>query len=282
MEQPYTELLIPVRDAKYLRPAPVLLATFCGLVLAVIAYQNHGQALLRKRIAVAAHAEHALPQRILWVWERPEDLHTLDPATAGVAVLQQSIRLGSRSIILPRHQPTLLPTGIQRITVVRIETTPDFAAHHQDRALFHDTLASLQQAAGRPGIAALQIDFDARRSERPFYRALLTQLRQTMPPNLPLDITALVSWCSTDDWIADLPINAATPMFFRMEPDRRRTMLAGSPAYRIRDPLCETSLGVSTMEPWPANRTGKRLFIFPDHGWSNDIAQLDLTQANHP
>jgi len=93
-----------------------------------------------------------------------------------------------------------------------------------------------------------------------------------MPPTLPLDITALVSWCSTDDWIGDLPINAATPMYFRMEPDRRRLLITSAPEYRLHEPLCTGSAGVSTAEPWPQELAEKRVFIFADRGWAQDFA----------
>ena len=40
--------------------------------------------------------------------------------------------------------------------------------------------------------------------------------------------------------------------------------------FQIREPLCRTSLGLSTTEPWPGDLAGKRLYIFPDHGWQTD------------
>jgi len=52
----------------------------------------------------------------------------------------------------------------------------------------------------------VQIDFDARRSQRRFYVRLLRDLRRRMPPSLPLSITALASWCAYDDWLSGLPI----------------------------------------------------------------------------
>jgi hypothetical protein len=58
-------------------------------------------------------------------------------------------------------------------------------------------------------------------------------------------------------------------MMFRMEPDHRRAPPSVDD-FQIREPLCRTSIGVSTREPWPSNLTGKRIYVFPDHGWSND------------
>lgn len=249
---------------------PSAIALFAVLLCGLSFHADH---TLHKQVAQAAPTEALLPQRILWVWERPEDLHTLDPST-GVAILEQTLRLGSSAVEIPRHQPLILPQNTTRIAVVRIETDPSFAPHSKDPALLNEAIADLEHIAREPNISALQIDFDARKSERPFYRHLLTKLRAGIPPAMPLEITALVSWCSTDDWIANLPINAAIPMFFRMEPDRRRLLLDAAPEYRLHEPLCTASAGVSTTEPWPQNLAARRLFIFPDRGWAKDLAGL--------
>jgi hypothetical protein len=168
----------------------------------------------------------------------------------------------------------LAPNGTTHIAVVRIETGSDFHVHRNDAALLHAAVTELARVARQPGIAAFQIDFDARKSERGFYRRLLTDLRQQMPSSLPLEMTALVSWCSNDDWIGGLPVNAAIPMFFRMEPDRRRLALTTAPEYQIREPLCSGSLGVSTTEPWPSDMAGKRVFVFADRGWDQNLAAV--------
>ncbi len=70
--------------------------------------------------------------------------------------------------------------------------------------------------AARPGIQALQIDFDARESERAWYRHLLERLRAGLAAGVPLSITALASWCDGDSWMRDLPVSDGVPMLFRM------------------------------------------------------------------
>lgn len=211
-----------------------------------------------------------LPQRTLWAWERPEDLQSIDPATTAIAVLDQTILFIPQPFSLPRRQPLVYPVGTSLIVVVRLETMPGAAL---DPAAEPRVADLLLRSAAHPGIAALQVDFDATRSQRPFYTALLNDLRRRMPPDLPLSITALASWCSNDDWIARLPVDEAVPMLFRMEPDRRHAP-PDLPQFQIREPLCMASAGISTHEPWPADLAGKRIYVFPDRGWREDLPLL--------
>lgn len=231
-----------------------------------------------------------LPRATLWVWERPEDLRGLAPAkgsaarmepattasmTKAIAWLDQTVVLGAAVTSVPRRQPFLYPASAVRIAVVRIQALPTAPL---DAIQEHETAALLLNAAARPGIAALQVDFDATRSQRTFYASLLADLRKQMPTALPLSITALASWCSGDDWIAALPVDEAVPMMFRMEPDRRRaspSALSDAPQFRIREPLCMGSVGVSTHEPWPEDIAGKRVYVFADRGWRQDLPLLN-------
>jgi hypothetical protein len=211
-----------------------------------------------------------LPKRTLWAWERPEDLRAVDPATTAIAYLDQTILLGRDAVSEPRRLPLTYPSGETLIAAVRIEAPPGAAL---DDAQEQQTVSLLLQSAERPGIAALQVDFDATRSQRRFYADLLAKLRDQMPAGLPLSITALASWCSNDDWIAELPVDEAVPMLFRMEPDRRNAR-PDSPQFRIREPKCRGSAGISTHESWPDDLAGKRIYVFADRGWREDISLL--------
>ncbi len=221
---------------------------------------------------------NTLPSRTLWVWERPEDLRSIDPRTTAIATLDRTLLIGRTVAVVPRRQTYIYPAGTARISVVRIEAPgaiePAIEPSIVDLVL--DTLSSSP--------AALQIDFDARRSQRDFYLAFLRDLRRRMPPSMPLSITALASWCSSDDWIDRLPVDEAVPMLFRMEPDRRFTP-PGLPWLRIREPLCQSAVGISTREPSPVPTGGKRVYIFPDRGWRADlplIAQAAPVQRDQP
>lgn len=208
-----------------------------------------------------------LPHVTLWAWERPEDLSSADPARYAVAYLDQTLQIDLVVHAQSRRNPVIFPEAAARIPVVRIQTGPNALLNPVTRA---ETIQDILISARSPGIAALQVDFDATRSQREWYRELLVQLRQQMPSRLPLSITALASWCSYDDWLRGLPVDEAVPMFFRMEPDRRRAP-ADFNDFLIREPLCRDSAGVSTGEPWPSDLSGKRIYVFSDHGWRTDL-----------
>jgi hypothetical protein len=160
----------------------------------------------------------------------------------------------------------VLPASAARIPVIRIEASRTAVLNDNNRRA---AVESILLSAHEPGIAAIQIDFDATRSQRQFYRGLLVDLRRQMPANLPLSMTALASWCSWDNWLRDLPVDEAVPMLFRMEPDHRRAP-SGLDDFKIREPLCRSSAGISTTEPWPSDLAGKRIYVFADNGWGKD------------
>jgi hypothetical protein len=219
-----------------------------------------------------AAALNGTPTRVLWAWEEPEDLRTL-PTNVGVAYLAETYLLTDHVAVLPRRQPLSPAPGAALIAVVRIETRPGFADTPELRA----TVAShLALYGGRGDIRALQIDFDATESQQPFYRGVLEALRPQLPRSLPLSITALVSWCGPHSWLHTLPIDEAVPMEFRMGGPRAlaftRTARPLSPIpYPITEPLCRTSLGLSTDEPWPASlfalNPSTRVYLFAPRPW---------------
>lgn len=208
----------------------------------------------------------SLPRLTVWAWERREDLRSLDTQKFAIAYLDRTLTIDLRVENQPRRDPVIFSASSSRMPVIRIEAARSSVLDDENRAeIVHAILASARE----PGIAALQIDFDATGSQRQFYRNLLFDLRRRMPIDLPLSITALASWCSWDDWLHDLPVDEAVSMLFRMEPDRRRAP-AHIDDFQIREPLCQSSVGVSTTEPWPSDLKGKRIYVFSDRGWRKD------------
>jgi hypothetical protein len=209
-----------------------------------------------------------LPRVILWAWERPEDLRFINPQEIGVAFLAATIILrGDQTTLRPRLQPLTLAPRTRRIAVARIETDS------RSRPLFSDgqrnrVVAELTKLAHGEAVAAVQIDFDALASERAFYRALLFDLRRQLPATTRLSITALASWCLGDNWIADLPIDEAVPMLFRMGADHDNIRMRLKAGDDFSAPIARHSIGISTDEPLGARLTSRRVYVFNPRPWS--------------
>jgi hypothetical protein len=242
-------------------------ALICGIAWITLSLRSD-ESLLRARSRM-----DSLPAHTLWTWERREDLSSIDPATTAVASLDRTVDLVGPSIHTTLQRNALrLPHDprLQRITVVRLQTHMPALTDATAQATADAVLLSL---AGKSGTSALQIDFDAHESERNWYRALLKHVRQGMPADMPLSITALASWCSNDRWMTGLPIDEAVPMYFRMEPGMRG---AGASFLTVREPLCADAVGLSTREPWRGDVRGKRVYLFADGGWHADDPQKTL------
>jgi len=217
----------------------------------------------------------SLPPVMLWAWERPERLDFLDTTNVGVAFLAKTIQLHNDDItVRPRLQPLLLANGTKVVAVVRIESD-----RHDNPALSEEQLdrmtSEIVQTSQLPDVLAIQIDFDAKVSERDFYRRLLLQVRKRLPQTMPLSITALASWCDGDNWLTGLPIDEAVPMLFRMGVDSRQfrsRLRLGEDTFAIP---CDNAAGVSTDEPITAPRR-KRLYIFSPKPWTSDSVKSAL------
>ena len=199
------------------------------------------------------------PRLVLWAWERPESLEFLNPQSAGVAFLARTVSWQAGQITSrPRLQPLRVPPGTPLMAVVRLESRglplPELAK----------VRAEILKSASTPGVQALQVDFDAKVSERDWYRELLLQLHDDLKASMPLSITALASWCGRDGWLEGLPVSEAVPMLFRMG--------AGEPrgTHDFHAEACRTSFGISTDE-LPADLPhGRRLFVFHPRAWDED------------
>ncbi len=197
------------------------------------------------------------PRLVLWAWERPENLSYIVPGATGVAYLAGTVTLAHSEVhTRPRLQPLLVPRQTPVIAVVRIETD------NAPLSPVTEVSAAVENLATHSGIRALQVDFDARRSQRAFYRDLMTELRRKIPDKLPLAMTALVSWCQDDDWIVRMPVIDAVPMFFRMGVDPHST------TEHLQESLCQSSFGISTDEFYVAVPHVRRVFVFSHDAWT--------------
>ncbi|MEQ1606521.1 MAG: hypothetical protein ABL999_16800 [Pyrinomonadaceae bacterium] len=212
-----------------------------------------------------------MPTRIIWAWERAEDLKFIDPSEFGVAFLAQTIFLEKDQVSpKPRRQPLEVPPGTYLIAVTRIETKKGTF----DRPTFSAEMGSkmvqlIKTTLELPDVKAIQIDFDAVVSERPFYRSMMLELRKTLPPDTPLTMTSLASWCTGDAWFNDFPVDEAVPMVFQMGADSEKIKNYLKNGNDWNEPLCRGSYGIAQDECLPAGiKPGRRLFIFNTTGWN--------------
>ena len=222
--------------------------------------------------------ENQFPKRILWAWERPEDLEFVDSHKFAVAFLAQTLVLKNDDVeYKPRRQPLKVKPDTRLIAVTRIESqkttgTPTALSATQRQKLLDFVLKTTTLS----NVAAIQIDFDAVRSEREFYRSLLQDLRQKLPDNVPLSMTALASFCVGDRWLDDLPVDEAVPMIFRMGADSKTIRSYLTSGNDFREPLCRRSYGVALDEPIETNLPAtRRKYVFNASSWiPTDVVTL--------
>jgi len=238
-----------------------------------------GLALASARSAAPLRTEQKAGSRIFfWAWDEPEDMRALAGQHAGVAYLAATMLLDESLHISPRLQPLSVAPDSPLVAVVRVETRRGF---HDTPQIRQALTAAILDVTSRAGTRAIQIDFDATRSERDFYTAVLRDIRTQLPQTTALSITALLSWCAHDDWIHALPIDEAVPMYFRLGREAHN-VLNGDSAYAIREPLCATSAGIATDEPSRnLSLADKRVYIFNPRPWSARQLRL-LSQGERP
>jgi hypothetical protein len=209
-----------------------------------------------------------IPKLVLWAWESPQDLRFVRPDRAGIAFLAKTVWLNGGEVrTRPRLQPLLYAPGAALIAVVRMES--DGTGLPSESAAARAALP----VARIDGVRALQVDFDARESQREWYRGFLVELRRAMPEGMPLTITALESWCEESSWIRGLPVDDATPMLFRMGPGENRTPSG------FRAAVCSSSVGVSTDELPVRIPPARRLYFFHPGPWTRGAYDAAAAQA---
>lgn len=224
-------------------------------------------------------ANKEMPRKILWAWERAEDLRFLDANKFGVAFLAQTLTLRNSEVILnPRRQSLQIAPNAYLIAVTRIETDKKAANQSNLSDNQKEKVVSLiKKTLELPNVKAVQIDFDALVSERDFYRSIINNLKTQLPENAPLTMTALASWCVGDAWFSDFPVDEAVPMAFDMGADDERIRAFLTNGNDWREPLCRGSYGIAVDEPLKVNfQPNRRFFYFKSKAWEKtDVDKID-------
>ncbi len=216
-----------------------------------------------------------LPPVVLWAWERPEHLEFIDTAKIGIAFLAETIILEEGSLrVVKRVNPIKFTVGAKLIPVIRIEIHGS-ANTPIDSSQSASSVDAISNYVTIVRTNILQLDFDARQSDRDWYKQLLLSLRATLPSKTKISITALASWCIHDAWIDSLAIDEAVPMLFRLGIAQKSVteyLRAGGGFTSKKAAGC---LGISTDELFDALPNHERLYIFANRSWTK--ALLDST-----
>lgn len=204
---------------------------------------------------------------IAWIWK---DVALPTWSQRRVAIVDRHIVLlrdtiGERPGARPRH----LPAGTQVIPVVHVELDPRPPAANL-HAASPAIITAMQNAARATTSGWVQLDLEARPSQRLDYRALVREVRAALPSNVGLSVTALAWWCRSPAWLDGLAADEVVPMFFKMGRDGTaiRTLVALNPA--ALHPLCRAgSAGFSPQEPFERAVVARyaQTYWFDYHGW---------------
>jgi len=208
---------------------------------------------------------------VIWVWERPENLYFLKEKNITFAYLSGTVTKTNNGLVYySRRQPLRIPDYSNSIAVIRIEDKSDkHEFNNQDLLDISEYIAkSCQEKETNLGC---QTDFDAVESQTDFYKKLVTNVREKLPQNIKLSITALVSWCTSGTpWFNGLPIDEAVPMFFRLGKEENLYWKKIEEGNLKLDVSCHKSIGIATDEPLPNKiyLENKPIYIFNNVYWS--------------
>ena len=212
-------------------------------------------------------ARAADSERIAWLWDGA-GLPVWSAPHA--AVLVEHVHLGGAEVrTRPRLAAAALPGGTRITPVIHVEVST--VDPPQPDAAGRDAIVqAVLRWAPRSTSGWIQLDMEARPSQRTFYLELVRTIRQQLPPQVKLSVTALAWWCRSPAWLDSLAADEVVPMAFRMGKDAAalRALWRDTPG-RLHPRCRGTALGVATVEPLPAEVTRRyaKLYVFDRRGW---------------
>lgn len=236
----------------------------------------------------------------LWAWERDEDLSFIDPAKVSVSYFAGMVYVRGASVSFrPRTQKLKLAKGTQTIPCFRIEslrgegmpgTVSTSDARMPDLSAANYVVKTIvTRMKELPPSNMVQLDFDALEDERPFYTAILKQLRRELPPNSKISITALGSWLLSDRWLHDGDADEVVAMLFSIGADKKNILDRVQKQDLDSGTDAELALGISANETdtnkilFGAHLQNQfdKLYIFNSRPWTRDRLLAITKEAFH-
>ena len=235
--------------------ARLLLLVAGGLALGIVQSSQSAPTTSVVHSEVITSLEHG----VAWIWPDSNGPHgdsdTPVPRYLEAAVLSESLVLRAVGVEHGgRTQPLLLPPGVPLLPVIHVEAAAD-APSTLTPAHRAAVLAAVRRQAGTAaaGAGLLQLDFEAPSRQREAYVRLIAEVREALPADVRLSVTALAHWCAQGDWLDRLPVDEVVPMLYRLGPQaaswRHRFEQRD---HRLARRCLGPALGFATNEPPPA------------------------------
>jgi hypothetical protein len=96
----------------------------------------------------------------------------------------------------------------------------------------------------------------------------LGDVRAGLPRGTLLSMTALASWCETEDWLAAAPVDEIVPMLFRMGPEGESVRAKLAAGRDFANPRCRTAVAISADTLLLRLPVGRRIYLFSPRSWT--------------
>lgn len=209
---------------------------------------------------------------VAWLW----DSAVLPSwSTAEAAVLQRHILLtGPSARTRPRAHWPLMPSTTRVTPVLHVEvSTVNAPVAIDTRADM--IVRAMVEAAQASTSGWVQLDMEAKPSQRAFYRALVARVRAELPPQIRLSVTALAWWCRAPAWLDGLAADEVVPMFFRMGRDNAQMRQIVEHTPQLLHASCrQGSAGFAPQEPFAPQVIARyrKTYWFDRYAWKRSAS----------
>ncbi len=193
-------------------------------------------------------------RQIAWVWDGT-DVPVWSQGEAAV-VVDHYLLQGDGVLHRPRATAPRMPAGTRVTPVVHVELSTVRPPHDVGR---HEALLvqALLDAAARSTSGWVQLDMEARPSQREAFLQLVARTRQALRGRTKLSVTALAWWCRTA-WVQQVQADEVVPMFYRMGRDAGQFKALLHDAPQQLAAACRTGAAGFAMQEPPAAPVARR------------------------